>query len=70
MDELYSLDYATIASDPLTVVSPVNALIFLFKWTADREGDDPTELAARGPRTGGVYDPDFGEKGGFYAKQV
>lgn len=70
MDELYSLDYGTIASDPLTSASPINALIFLFKWTAEREGDDPTESGARGPRTGGVYDPEFGEKGGFYAKQV
>ena len=70
MDELYTLDYPTLSSDPLNIVSPVQALIFLFKWTADREGDDVGEGGARGPKTGGVYDPEFAERGGFYAKQV
>jgi hypothetical protein len=70
MDELYTLDYATLSSDPLNTISPVQALIFLFKWTADREGDDVGEGGARGPKTGGVYDPEFAERGGFYAKQV
>jgi len=70
MDELYTLDYASLSSEPLNIISPVQALIFLFKWTADREGDDVGEGGARGPKTGGVYDPEFAERGGFYAKQV
>ncbi|KAG8858164.1 hypothetical protein FRB91_010242 [Serendipita sp. 411] len=67
MDELYTLDFAALASDPLYSISPISALVFLFKWTADREAGDIGEGASRGPRTGGVYDPDFA---GFYAKQV
>ncbi|KIM27321.1 hypothetical protein M408DRAFT_330054 [Serendipita vermifera MAFF 305830] len=70
MDELYTLDYSTLSSDPLGIISPIQALIFLFKWTADREGGDVGEGGSRGPKTGGVYDPAFAERGGFYAKQV
>ncbi|KAG8831878.1 hypothetical protein FRC17_002416 [Serendipita sp. 399] len=67
MDELYTLDFAVLASEPLYSVSPIRALVFLFKWAADREVDDIGEGQSRGPRTGGVYDPDFS---GFYAKQA
>lgn len=70
MDELYTLDYVALSSDPLNLISPIQALIFLFKWTAGRESDDIGEGGARGPKTGGVYDPEFAERGGFYAKQV
>lgn len=68
MDELYTLDYDTLVSDPLLSISPIRALIFLFKWTADTTGDEQADGGAR-PRTGGMYDEAFGEKG-FYAKQV
>jgi hypothetical protein len=70
MDELYTLDFGSLVSDPMSSVSPIKALIFLFKWTAEREGDDVNETGTRGPRTGGIYDPEFSERGGFYAKQV
>jgi hypothetical protein len=68
MDELYTLDASTLLHDPISGVSPIQALVFLFKWTADRERDDDTATGG-GPRTGGQYDSGFGERG-FYAKQV
>lgn len=68
MDELWTLDSSTLLHDPITSISPIQALVFLFKWTADRERDE--DAAGGGPRTGGTYDPAFGEDGGFYAKQV
>lgn len=65
MDELYSLD-ASILQE-MAAITPVCALVFLFKWTAEREGEDVGSGTARGPKTGGVYDPSFE---GFYSKQV
>lgn len=68
MDELYTLDASTLTSDPLSAISPIVALVFLFKWTAEREGQDvAVGEGERGPKTGGVYTEEFN---GFFAKQV
>lgn len=69
MDELYTLEASALVSDPLSAVSPIAALVFLFKWTVALEGQDVDvgEGGERGPKTGGVYTEDFH---GFFAKQV
>jgi hypothetical protein len=69
MDELYTLEASALISDPLSSISPISALVFLFKWTAGLESQDVDvgEGGIRGPKTGGIYTEDFT---GFFAKQV
>lgn len=55
MDDLYSLDAASLAS-----LQPIHALIFLFKWVPGTS--DGTTVSS-----GGIYDSNFP---GFFAHQV
>jgi ubiquitin carboxyl-terminal hydrolase L5 len=65
MDEVYSLDPATLEQQP--PLAPMQALIFLFKWIAELETAEGDSLGGKGPKTGGTYEHDFA---GFFARQV
>lgn len=52
VDDLYSLE-----ADGLAALKPIHALIFLFKWVAQKDSEG----------NAGTYDPDFP---GFFAQQV
>ncbi|PVH20811.1 hypothetical protein CXQ85_004319 [Candidozyma haemuli] len=59
-DELYSID-----KESLLAVAPVYAVVFLFKYSKlDRE------YAAKKQPIDGEYDPDYAEKGIFFANQT
>lgn len=60
IDELYSIDSAS-----LQALAPVHAVIFLFKY-----GRVDRDYAARDAPLDGAYDPDYAEKGIFFAKQT
>lgn len=60
IDELYSID-----SDSLRSLAPVHAVIFLFKY-----GKIDREYAAKNEPIDGAYDPEYIDKGIFFANQT
>lgn len=60
IDELYSID-----TESLRALAPVYAVIFLFKY-----GNLDKEFAAKNEPIDGVYDPDYQDKGIFFANQT